>query len=90
MGKTYIKNYMEDIVWELLPDILNRFPECCNCEICRHDIVAKALNDLPPKYVARHKGEVYTKVAELTQQFRTDVYSALTKAILVVSQNPNH
>ena len=44
------------------------------------DIASKALNDLPPHYVVTEKGEVYSKINALRQQFEVDVISAITKA----------
>jgi len=88
--QAYLKNYMEDIVWSFLPKVLSKYPEACHCDICQHDIVALALNQLPPRYVARERGELYTKVNILEIQHRADVYAALTKAVLVVKDNPRH
>lgn len=89
-NKCFIKNYMEDIVWNFLPGILKKHPDVCHCECCQHDIAAMALNQLPPAYVARPIGEVYTRINTLEAQYRTDVYTALTKAIMVVSKNIRH
>lgn len=63
---------------------------CCTCEACRNDIIAYALNQLPPKYVATRKGEVYSKTFILRNQHRTDIMAALTKAASVVKANPRH
>ncbi|MFA5536535.1 MAG: late competence development ComFB family protein [Bacillota bacterium] len=89
-SKCFVKNYMEDIVWSFLPNVLEKYPEMCHCACCQHDIVAIALNHLKPAYVARTMGEVYTKINILETQHRTDVYSALTKAVMIVSENPRH
>lgn len=89
-NKCFVKNYMEDIVWGFLPNVLEKYPDICQCACCQHDIVAIALNQLPPSYVARAMGEVYTKINILETQHRTDVYSALTRAIMIVSKNPRH
>lgn len=88
--KCFVKNYMEDVVWSFLPNVLAKYPEACHCNICQHDMVAIALNLLPPRYVAREQGEIYTKLNTLEIQYRADVYAALTKAIMVVSSNPRH
>jgi competence protein ComFB len=49
-----------------------------------------ALNDLPTKYVVSEKGELYTKLNELEQQFEIDVETAIIKAAVIVSRNPKH
>jgi len=84
-----LKNYMEEVVLrtmeEILPDI-----NVCRCESCKYDIAAKALNDLPPRYVVTPKGEVYSKINNLRNQFEVDVISAITKAAVLVKRNPSH
>lgn len=84
-----LKNYMEDIVSHKLEDLL-KLMNLCKCEKCRLDIMAIALNDLPPKYVVTDKGELYIKIRELEQQFEVDVETAIVKAAMFVSKNPKH
>ena len=59
-----LKNYMEEIVLQSMDDILKDI-NMCKCDICKMDIAAKALNDLPPQYVVTKKGEVYSKIKNL-------------------------
>lgn len=83
------KNYMEDVVFYHLDSVLAD-ADCCKCQRCRMDIAAYALNRLPSKYVVTPKGEVYSKLLELQQQFEADVIIAIVKAIEVVKKNPRH
>lgn len=85
-----IKNYMESVVDTWLPKIICNYKDICTCERCIDDIKAIALNGLKPAYIATHKGEVFTKLNELKTQFGTDTIRELTKAIEIVSKNPNH
>lgn len=84
-----IKNYMEEIVFNLMEEVLKDI-NVCTCEKCILDIAALALNDLPPKYIVTEKGELYSKINTLKQQFEVDVISALTKAAVLVKRNPKH
>ena len=84
-----IKNYMEEIVFEQMKDVLADI-NMCTCEKCLLDIAAIALNDLPPKYVVTKKGELYSKINALEQQFEVDVIAAITKAAVIVKRNPRH
>lgn len=84
-----LKNYMEEIVFNLLKEVLDDI-NICTCEKCMLDIAAIALNDLPPKYIVTEKGELYTKVNALKQQFEVDVISAITKAAVLVKRKPRH
>lgn len=84
-----LNNYMEEIVFDMLDDILHDM-NVCTCDRCRVDVAAKALNDLPPQYVVTRKGEVFSKINNLRAQFEVDVISAITKAAILVKRNPNH
>jgi competence protein ComFB len=84
-----LSNYMEEIVFDMVDDILSDM-NVCNCERCRVDVAAKALNDLPPQYIVTRKGEVYSKINNLRAQFEVDVIAAITKAAILVKRNPNH
>jgi competence protein ComFB len=85
----FIKNYMEDCVIDLVEDIMKGM-DVCACEKCRMDVAAIALNSLPPKYVVTRKGQLYTKLSVLQQQFNVDTVSAITKATVIVSERPRH
>lgn len=84
-----LRNFMEDAVTYKTNDILKTM-NICKCEKCKLDIIAIALNELPPKYVVSQIGELFTKVNELTQQFEVDIESAIVKAAVQVAKNPKH
>lgn len=84
-----IKNYMEEIVFNQMKDVLTDI-NMCKCEKCLLDVAAIALNDLPPKYVVTEKGELYTKINALGQQFEVNVVTAITKAAILVKRRPRH
>ena len=84
-----VRNVMEDYVWELLPDVMKKYPDACTCDTCSADIAAIALRSLTPKYVVRPNGEIMAKTLDLPQ-FTTSVVVELTKAIEAVSRNPKH
>jgi competence protein ComFB len=52
------------------------------------DIEALALNSLPPRYIVTEKGEVFSKVDELSIQFQADVTRAVMQALNRVKDNP--
>ncbi|MDR1703999.1 MAG: late competence development ComFB family protein [Clostridiales bacterium] len=82
-----LKNYMETVVEELLGYGM-KSAECCECEICKADVAAIALNNLPPQYVAGR--EIYAKLNTMRQQFYVDVLTEVTKAASVVAKSPRH
>jgi competence protein ComFB len=84
-----IKNYMEEVVFNQMKEVLTDI-NMCTCEKCMLDVAAIALNDLPPKYLVTEKGELYSKINTLAQQFDVDVIAAITKAALLVKRRPRH
>ena len=83
------ENMMEPVVEEVLERMLPDL-KCCTCELCQNDIIAWALNHLPPKYVAPRAGGVISKADTLRIQHLTDVRTALVQAVNVVSEHPRH
>ena len=85
-----VKNYMEILMWQQLDDVLASHPGICTCEKCRYDIAALTMNFLPPRYVVTDKGQMYTKIKALEQQFKIDIITAITHAVKIVSVTPHH
>ena len=84
-----MKNYMEVCVQDALDPVLSSL-NSCTCDKCKFDITAIALNALPAKYVVTKKGQMYTKLSVLQNQFGVDVLSAITKAAVIVGEHPRH
>lgn len=82
-------NMMERFVDIKLEQILQNC-NCCKCDSCKEDMMAIALNYLPPKYVSTNKGELFTRVDSLVQQNSVDIDIAIIKAIEIVSKRPRH
>ena len=83
------KNVMELLVEEQFDKMAGSL-DCCTCDACRNDIIAFALNQLPPKYVATDKGEVYSKTFSLRSQHLADIMTAITKGANLVRKHPRH
>jgi len=83
-------NYMEEAATTVLGEILQdpAYQAIREDEKVRMDILAYALNRLPPRYFVTEKGQLYTRIQELRQQFKTDILVELTKAIQQVMNNP--
>ncbi|HJT25364.1 MAG TPA: late competence development ComFB family protein [bacterium] len=81
---------MEEAVKNSLEELLSEVPyESMKLnEKEKWDIMAYALNHLPPRYIVTDKGHLYTRVNELKQQFKTDIVVELSKAIKHVKANP--
>jgi competence protein ComFB len=84
--QTTVVNVMELYVLSKLNDVLERF-SCCRCDRCRKDIVALALNKLPPKYMVLAEGE---PEPDITPQINAQVIAAMIQAVIKVRANPRH
>lgn len=85
-----LKNITQDIVFEKLDEMLPNISEICTCERCKYDIMAIALNNLPPRYVVTERGAIFTRVSSLDVQIAADTITELTRAIEQVKREPRH
>lgn len=85
-----VKNYMEELVFEYMDDLLKGKDDVCKCNQCLLDIATYALNQLPPKYFSRPKGMVFSRLEEFENQIRADIISVLIKGIEMVRKDPQH
>jgi hypothetical protein len=83
---TVVVNVMEKLVIDKFDTAIIKF-KCCKCDRCKKDIMALALNKLPPKYVVLNKGE---ETPEPDEQTKAQVITALIQAILKVRAQPRH
>lgn len=83
---TILVNAMENIVLEKLESALARF-QCCKCDRCKKDIVAMALNKLPPRYMVLLEGQ---PTPDIDPQTNAQVVTAVIQAILAVRAHPRH
>ncbi len=85
---TYV-NIVEDIVKVKALDTMKALG-VCTCNKCASDVMAQALNNLPPRYVVTEKGGLFSKLASYESQYSTDVTRAITEACIVVKEHPRH
>lgn len=91
----HMRNVMEVVVRANLEEILQHKEKygakgVCTCERCLLDIMALALNKLPPRYVVCDQGEAYVRTSALDQQFKVDTLFAVLNAVQTVQANPRH
>jgi len=84
-----LRNYMEDIVLEKLAHTMDML-KACECEKCKKDVMAIALNELPPSYMTLPPGEVEAAVRKLRSGVEVKVSATLIKAVQTVKANPAH
>ena len=84
-----LKNHMEDVVERLVNKYIKE-SECCDCEKCRLDVMALALNDLRPVYIVTNIGEMFASIDSTYPQNQVDAEIAVLKAIDLVKSKPRH
>lgn len=85
-----LHNLLEEEVIITVNQLIDNYEGNCNCNKCKLDIAALALNNLHPIYVVTNEGMVYGRVKNMNQQFNTDVVLEVTKAMEIVLKNPQH
>lgn len=85
-----LKNIMEDDVEYQLNKLLPTMPDICSCNACRLDMATYALNRLKPNYVRTDTGELFHKVNTASAQAKTEILTAVLKAIDTIGAHPNH
>jgi competence protein ComFB len=81
---------MEEAARRTLEEMLedSTYGEFKPVEKVKMDVLAIALNRLPPRYVVTERGYLFTRADELRQQFKTDLLVELARAIEQVRKNP--
>ncbi len=91
MEDVILVNKMEEAVKQMTDQLLaGQNKDICSCQRCRLDILALALNSLPPKYVVTNIGNAVTNVDLSSSQWTANVTMAVCKAIETVKSRPRH
>lgn len=80
---------MEEIVFAEIERLIDSL-DCCTCEKCKADIATLTLNSISPKYVNSEKGELFSKLSQITYEARVEVIRNIIISAEVVKKNPNH
>ncbi len=86
VGNSRYINIQEYWVKDKLDLALNKF-SCCDCDRCRKEIMALALNELPPRYMVLERDE---NIPSLTKQELGTISAAIIKAVVTIKANPKH
>lgn len=81
---------MELLVRGALADSLSKADGVCRCDRCRLDMMAHALNNLPPRYIVSTRGNTRAYLDSLQGQNQVDVLLAVNNAIQAIGQRPRH
>ncbi len=91
MDEVILVNKMESVVRQITEQMMGRSDaSVCGCSRCKLDVLALALNSLPPKYVVTNIGNAVTNVDLDSSQWQANVTMAVCNAIEVVRSRPRH
>lgn len=80
---------METIVHDVLRENKQRLKLACDCERCMDDILATALNNLPPRYIANPDRQPYVRaVHEADRDGAINILKVVTQAATLVAKEP--
>ncbi|MGG1552717.1 MULTISPECIES: late competence development ComFB family protein [Paenibacillus] len=85
-----VYNAMETVVNRMFEEFQKTYEMSCDCQICREDVLAIALNKLPPRYTSSDKGLLFVKGEYISPQLQSDIMRELLAAATVVAQNRHH
>lgn len=87
--KVTCKNITEDLVIAEVDTCIHEL-DMCTCPICRNDLIALALNNLPPRYVNTEKGSLFSKLDTLSFVSQAQVTTAIANAAEIIKKYPKH
>lgn len=82
-------NVMEEMVRRVVDEKIGTM-DMCDCEVCRLNACAIALNTLPPRYVTSQRGNLLAHVSGEMLNYKSQVLVETTKALLQVKAHPLH
>lgn len=88
-GELILTNITEELVKQTVDSIISTM-NMCDCEICKLNACAIALNALPPHYVTTTKGKIMAKISTEIRVYQIQVLVETTKALLIVKEHPLH
>ncbi len=84
-----LRNCMEEYVGRYVDGVMSEVGMCC-CDKCRYDVMAIALNNLPPQYTVTNEGALFNKVKAMDNHFRMHIIAEITKAAEIVNRDAKH
>ena len=85
-----LQNMMEDITLWIFEEHSQFLNLTCHCTRCKLDIMAIALNALPPQYIVEEDKKAYIKAKYIENQYKINVLSEIANAARIVTDNPHH
>ncbi|MPM00568.1 hypothetical protein SDC9_46795 [bioreactor metagenome] len=88
-GELILINIVEEMVKQKVDEMIKDL-DMCDCNKCRLNTCAIALNNLPPHYVTTEKGALLGKLEDVEINYQTNLTVEITKALMIVMEHPLH
>ena len=85
-----VVNLMEQFAGEVLGKQWEYLNLPCRCDICKADVLAITLNNLPTRYVTNLKGSLIVRASFQDDQYLADMLREIAKAVMIVAARPSH
>lgn len=86
-----VYNYVEDLVFNKINEILSARKGVCRCDRCVSDMMAMAISGLPVVPYVTSEGGIYREVQNMTNdRLKVDVASRCIRAVEHVCRNLRH
>ena len=82
-------NIVEELVREKVDELIKDI-DMCQCENCKLNACAIALNNLPPHYVTTERGALLAELLATKVDYQVNVAVEVSKALLIVKELPLH
>ena len=86
---TQLINVVFLLLNEQLGTVMERF-HCCTCEKCAATVSLEVMKRYPPVIVKIKRKSDADEVNRIAAEHRSEIISALTKAVITVKANPPH
>jgi len=84
-----VYNVMEKVVYDVVMKYKDELHLPCTCERCLDDVMAIALNELPPRYIANDDHSPYIRAShEADRQGATNILTKVAQGAALVSKGP--
>lgn len=84
-----VYNVMEEVVQAVLQQYEKELHLTCDCDRCKDDIMAIALNEIKPRYIVNSELSPFIRAAHVAdRQGATNILSTVVKAAHLVSASP--
>jgi len=86
-----VYNYVEDLIFNKINEILSAREGVCRCDRCVSDMIAMAISGLPVIPYVTSEGGIYREIHNMTNdRLKVDVATRCIRAVEHIGRNVRH